>query len=136
VAWEPDTLVVSEDGQAEGLRLIILADSVSRIEVRRQRRMTLEGLGVGLLAGTLLAVAASPDSVDEDGNCTPLVCLAYKVSPNLDTRIAVLGLVGALAGVIVGSETKTHTWSPVQLERLVAGPAPGGGLALGVRISF
>ncbi len=140
VAWEPDTLVVREDGQAEGLRLIILADSVSRIDVRRERRMTLEGAGVGLLVGTLLAVTASPDGVDENGDCTPLACLAYKVSPKLDTRIAVLGLVGALvgalAGVIVGSETKTHTWSRVPLERLDVGPAPGGGLAFGVRISF
>ena len=136
VAWEPDTLVVKEDGQAEGLRLIILADSVSRIDVRRERRMTLEGAGVGLLVGTLFAVTASPDWVDENGDCTPLVCLAYKVSPKLATRIAVLGLVGALAGVIAGSETKTHTWSRVPLERLDVGPAPGGGLAFGVRISF
>ncbi len=136
VAWEPDTLVVREDGQAAGLNLIILADSVSRIEVRRERRMTLEGAGVGLLVGTLVAVTASPDWVDENGECTPLACLAYKVSPNLDTRIAVLGLVGALAGAIVGSETKTLTWSRVPLERLDVGPAPGGGLAFGVRISF
>src|SRR6266699_516783 len=106
VAWEPDTLVVREDGQAEGLRLI------------------------------LLAVTASPEDVDENGDCTPLACLAYKVSPKLDTRIAVLGLVGALAGVIVGSEAKTHTWSRVPLDRLDVGPAPGGGLAFGVRISF
>jgi len=136
VTWEPDTLVVREDGQAAGLNLIILADSVSRIEVRRERRMTLEGAGVGLLVGTLVAVTASPDWVDENGECTPLACLAYKVSPNLDTRIAVLGLVGALAGAIVGSETKTLTWSRVPLERLDVGPAPGGGLAFGVRISF
>src|SRR5438128_7822577 len=66
VAWEPDTLVVREDGQAEGLRLIILADSVSRIDVRRERRMTLEGAGVGLLVGTLLAVTAATDWVDEN----------------------------------------------------------------------
>ncbi len=102
VAWEPDTLVVREDGQAEGLNLIVLADSVSRIDVRRERRMTLEGVGVGLL----------------------------------DTRIAVLGLVGALAGAIAGSETKTHTWSHVPLERLHVGAAPGGGLAFGARIPF
>ena len=136
VTWEPDTLVVREDGQAEGLGLIILADSVSRIDVRRERRMTLEGAGVGLLVGTLLAVTASPDWVDDNGDCTPLACLAYKVSPNLDTRIAVLGLVGALAGAIAGSETKTHTWSRVPLERLHVSPAQGDGLAFGVRISF
>ncbi len=91
---------------------------------------------MGLLVGTLLAVTASQDWVDENGDCTPLPCLAYKVSPNLDTRIAVLGLIGALAGAIAGSETKTHTWSRVPLERLDVGPAPAGGLALGVRISF
>jgi len=136
VAWEPDTLVVREDGQAEGLNLIVLADSVSRIDVRRERRMTLEGVGVGLLVGTLVAVTASPDWVDENGDCTPLACRVYQISPNLDTRIAVLGLVGALAGAIAGSETKTHTWSHVPLERLHVGAAPGGGLAFGARIPF
>lgn len=136
VVWGPDTLVVREDGQAEGLRLVIPADSVSQIEVRRERRMTLEGAGVGLLVGTLLAVTASPDCVDEYGDSTPLACLSYKVSPHLDTRIAVLGGVGALVGLIVGSETRTHTWSRVPLERLDVGPAPGGGLSFGVRISF
>ena len=47
-----------------------------------------------------------------------------------------LGAVGVLLGTLVGSETKTTTWAPVPLARLNVGPAPGGGLALGVRISF
>jgi len=136
VAWEPDTLVVRVDGYAQGLGLILPVDSVTRIDVRRERRMTLEGLGVGLLGGTLLALAASPDWLDENGNCTTLSCLAYKVSPHLDTRIAVLGFTGALLGTIIGSETKKATWAPVHLERLNLGPAPDGGLALGVRITF
>ena len=136
VAWESDTLVVRVDGDAEGLALIVPADSVTRIDVRRERRMTLEGAGVGLLGGTLLALVASPDWVDENGDCLTLPCLAYKVSPNLDTRVAVLGFVGTLLGTIVGSETKHVTWAPVHLEGLNVGPAPNGGLTLGVRISF
>ncbi len=136
VAWELDTLVVTEDGQGEGLRLIILADSVSRLDVHREHRLTLEGTGVGLLVGTLFAVTASPDCVDEYGDSALVTCLAYRVSPHLDTRLAVLGGVGALIGLIVGSETRTHTWSRVPLERLEVGPAPGGGLALGIRFSF
>ena len=136
VAVESDTLVVREDGQAEGLRLIILADSVSRLEVRRERSRALEGAGLGLLVGSLVALAADPNWVDENGECTTLPCVAYEVSPHLDTRLAVLGLVGTLAGVIAGSGEKTYTWSHVPLERLQVGPAPGGGLAFGVRISF
>jgi hypothetical protein len=133
---ESDTLAVRVDGQAEGLRLIVLADSISRIEVRRERSMTLDFAGVGLLTGTLVALTASPDWVDENGDCTPLGCRAYKVFPHLETRIVVLGLVGALLGGIAGSGEKTHTWVQVHLPRLNVGPAPGGGLALGVRISF
>ena len=60
VALESDTVLVREDGQAPGLILIVLADSIARVEVRRERPMTLEGAGVGLLAGTLLALTATP----------------------------------------------------------------------------
>jgi hypothetical protein len=136
VSWESDTLLVRVDGDAAGLNLMVPVDSVTRIDVRRERRMTLEGATLGFLGGTLLALVASPDCVDENGESTALACLAYKVSPDLDTRITVLGAVGALVGVIVGSETKKRTWAPVNLHRLDVGPAPGGGLSLGVRISF
>ncbi len=103
VAVESDTLVVREDGQAEGLRLIILTDSIARLEVRRERSMAFEGAGVGLFAGILAALAADPNWVDENGECTTLPCVAYKVSPHLDTRLAVLGVVGTLLGAIAGS---------------------------------
>jgi len=136
VVWASDTLVLRVDGDAEGLRFMVPADSVSQLEVRHERRMPLEGLGIGLVGGTLLAVLASPDAVDDYGNCTTAACLAYKVSPHLDTRIAVLGGVGALVGLIVGSETRKVTWTPVQLERVDIGPAPGGGFAFGLRFSF
>lgn len=136
VTWESDTLMVNVDGDAAGLNLIVPVDSVAHIDVRRERRMTLEGVGVGLLAGTLTALAADPDWVDENGDCTTLPCVAYKVSPHLDTRLAVFGIAGVLLGAIAGSAEKTATWAPVSLARLNVGPAPGGGLALGVRITF
>ena len=135
VAWESDTLFVNVDGDAPGLTLMLPADSVARIDVWRERRMTVEGAIFGLLGGTLLALVASPEWVDDNGDCT-LACLAYEVSPDVDTRIAVLGGVGALVGVIIGSETRKVTWAPVRLERLKVGPAPDGGLAVGLRISF
>ncbi|HVH66373.1 MAG TPA: hypothetical protein VM716_00750 [Gemmatimonadales bacterium] len=134
VAWESDTLVVRVDGDSPGL--IVPVDSVTRIDVRRERRMTLEGAGVGLLAGALLALAASPDWLDENGDCTTPECLAYKVSPHLDTRLAVLGGVGALLGMIVGSEGRTATWTRVHLKHLNVGATRVGGLALGVSMSF
>lgn len=136
VAWESDTLVVSVEGDAPGLGLIVPAASVTRIDVRRERRMTLEGAGVGVLAGTLLALAASPDWVDENGDCTTPECLAYEVSPHLDTRLAVLGVAGALLGAIVGAETTTAGWVRVPLEELHLGATQHSGLALGVRIFF
>ena len=134
--WEADTLRVSVDGYAPGLALIVPTDSLNQLEMLRERTLTLEGLGLGVLAGTLVALIASPDVLDEDGNCTTVECLAYQVSPHLDTRIAVLGAVGALLGTIVGSATKTATWVAVPFKRVEVGPTPDGGLALGVRISF
>lgn len=134
--WEADTLRVSVDGYAPGLTLIVPADSVTKLEVGRERKLTLEGLGLGVLAGTIVVVIASPDVVDEDGNCATVECIAYQVSPHMDTRIAVLGAVGALAGMIVGSMTKTATWVAVPLKRVEVGPTPDGGVALGLRISF
>ncbi len=136
VRWESDTLVVSVDGDPKGLGLVVPADSVTRMDVRREHRMTLEYAGLGLLGGTLVALVASPDWVDENGDCTTLPCLAYKVSPHLDTRVAVLGLAGVLLGTIIGSETRTATWVTVPLEKLNVGATPDGGLALGVKISF
>jgi hypothetical protein len=136
VAWDSDTLFVRVEGDAAGLTLMLPADSVTRLDVRRERAMTVEGLGIGLLAGALLAAVASPGWVDENGECTTLPCVAYKVSPNLGTRVQVLGLIGAFVGGIVGATTKKVTWAPVPLERLQVGPAPDGGLAVGVRISF
>ncbi|HKE89350.1 MAG TPA: hypothetical protein VKB45_03370 [Gemmatimonadales bacterium] len=131
-----DTLMVRVDGDAPGLALLVPTDSVTRLEVQRDRRMTIEGAGLGVLAGTLLAVLASPDVVDENGNCTTAACLAYKVSPHVGTRIKVLSVAGALLGAIVGSTTKTMTWANVDLQRLDVSATGDGGLALGVRISF
>ena len=136
VRWEVDTLVVQVDGDAPGLALIVPEDSVSRLDVRRERTMAAEGALLGGLAGTVLAVVASPDVLDDDGNCTTLECLAYQVSPKVDTRIGVLAGLGVLLGMMVGSETKIVTWSPVPLQRLTVGSTPNGGLALGVRFSF
>jgi len=136
VSWEVDTLVVQVDGDAPGLALMVPEDSVSRLDVRRERTMAAEGALLGGLAGTVLAVVASPDVLDDNGNCTTLECLAYQVSPKVDTRIGVLAGVGFLLGIIVGSETKTVSWSSVPLQRLTVGSTPNGGLALGVRLSF
>lgn len=135
VSWESDTLLVKVDGDAEGLQTIVPADSVTRLDVRGERRMIPEGAALGLLAGVVLAAIADPNWVDENGDCT-LPCLAYEVSPNLDTRVAVLSVAGVLVGAIMGSQTKTTTWATVPLQGLQVRPAPDAGLALGVRISF
>lgn len=136
VSLESDTLIVRVDGDAAGLQTIVPADSVTRLDVRGERRMIPEGTALGLLAGIVLAAIADPNSVDENGECTTLPCLAYEVSPSLDTRVAVLSVAGVLVGAIMGSQTKTTTWATVPLQGLRVGPTPDGGMALGVRISF
>lgn len=91
------------------------------------------------MTGALVAwvsEAASPDWVDENGDCTTAECLAYRVSPHLDTRLAVLGVAGALLGAIVGAGTRTAGWVRVPLEGLHLGATQDSGLALGVTIFF
>jgi hypothetical protein len=41
-AWESDTLFVRVEGDAAGLTLMLPADSVTRLDVRRERPMTVE----------------------------------------------------------------------------------------------
>ena len=135
VRWAADTLVVRVEGDAPGLALMVPTDSVARIDLREEHRMIMEGAGLGALAGILLAAVASPDWVDDEGNCT-IACLAYEVSPNLDTRVAVLGLTGAVAGLIIGSGAKRVTWTTVHLKQLTVGSTSDGGLALGIQIRF
>lgn len=126
VRFEPAALVVALDGDAPGLALMVPTDSISALAVNRERRMTAEGVLIGSLAGVAIGALASPDWVDDEGNCT-IMCLAYDISPSADTRMAVLGLTGAVLGAIVGSGTKSTSWIAVPLH---------GGAAVGVSISF
>lgn len=119
-------MVVALDGDAPGLSVVVPTDSISALAVRSERRMIAEGVLIGSLAGAAVGALASPDWVDEDGDCT-ILCMAYEVSPNVDTRMAVLGVAGAVLGAIVGAGTRTGSWIAVPLR---------GELALGVRLSF
>jgi len=109
-----------------------LCAQAPRLEPGARIRFDAPSLG-GRLTGTL--VAWEPDTlvVRVDGYAQGLGLILPVDSV---TRIAVLGFTGALLGTIIGSETKKATWAPVHLERLNLGPAPDGGLALGVRITF
>ena len=109
-----------------------LCAQAPRLEPGARIRFDAPRLG-GRLTGTL--VAWEPDTlvVRVDGYAQGLGLILPVDSV---TRIAVLGFTGALLGTIIGSETKKATWAPVHLERLNLGPAPDGGLALGVRITF
>jgi len=55
------------------------------------------------------------------------MCRAYDISPNLDTRMAVLGLTGAVLGAIVGAGAKSASWVAVPLH---------SGVTVGVSLSF
>jgi hypothetical protein len=88
--------------------------------------MIAEGVLIGSLAGAAIGALASPDWVDDNGDCT-IMCRAYDISPNLDTRMAVLGLTGAVLGAIVGAGAKSASWVAVPLH---------SGVAVGVSLSF
>jgi len=126
IRFEPAAMVVALDGDAPGLSVIVPTDSISALEVNRERRMVAEGVLIGSLAGVAVGALANPDWVDDEGDCT-ILCMAYEVSPNADTRMTVLGLAGAVLGAIVGAGTKTSSWIAVPME---------GKLAVGVRLSF
>jgi len=119
-------MVVALDGDAPGLAVVVPTDSISALAVQHERRMVAEGVLIGSVTGAAIGALASPDWVDDEGDCT-ILCMAYDVSPNVDTRMAVLGLAGAVLGAIVGAGTKTSSWIAVPLQ---------GRLALGVRLSF
>jgi hypothetical protein len=133
-AAESDTLIVRVDG--EGAGLIVPVDSILRLDVWGERAKVLEGVGVGVLGGVLLALVASPHWVDEYGECTTAPCLAYEISPNVGTRVAALSAVGALVGGIVGSKDRTSTWRSVRLQRVGVAPVSAGRLGVGVTLSF
>jgi hypothetical protein len=126
VRLESAAMVVALEGDAPGLAVIVPTDSISALDVQRERRMIAEGVLLGSLAGAAIGALANPDWVDDNGDCT-IMCLAYDISPNLDTRMAVLGLTGALLGGIVGAGAKSATWVAVPLH---------SGVAVGISLSF
>lgn len=135
VRLEPAAMVVALDGEAPGLAVVVPTDSISALAVRHERRMIAEGVLLGSLAGAAIGALASPDWVDDNGDCT-ILCLAYEISPEVDTRMTVLGITGAVLGAIAGAGARSSTWVAVPLERLTVGSTPEGGLAFGVRLSF
>ena len=126
VRFEPAAMVVALDGDAPGLAVMVPTDSISALAVRHERRMVAEGLLIGSLSGVAIGALASPDWVDDGGDCT-ILCMAYDVSPSVDTRMAVLGVAGAVLGVIIGASTTTSSWVVVPMQH---------DLAFGVRLSF
>jgi hypothetical protein len=136
VAIEPATLVVALDGDAPGLAVIVPKDSVSAFAVYRERRMIAEGMLIGILAGAAVGALASPEWVDDNGDCTTVLCVAYEISEETDTRMVVLGIAGAALGAIAGSSAETTGWVKVPLHSVTFGGTPDGGVAVGVRLSF
>ena len=126
VRLESAAMVVALEGDAPGLAVIVPTDSISALHVQHERRMIAEGVLIGSLAGAAIGALASPDWVDDNGDCT-IMCRAYDNSPNLDTRMAVLGLTGAVLGAIVGAGAKSASWVAVPLH---------SGVAVGVSLSF
>ena len=126
VRLEPAAMVVALDGDAPGLAVLVSTDSISALAVQHERRMIAEGLLIGSLTGAAIGALASPDWVDDEGDCT-ILCMAYEVSPNADTRMAVLGLAGAVLGTIIGAGTRTSSWVVVPMQHEVA---------VGIRLSF
>lgn len=124
IATTTDSITVQPRGG--GAARTVHRGALVRFEVARGRRgHTVEGLVAGAVIGgvggfALGSAAESDDSfVDVNG-----------------PTLAVVGLlVGAVPGAIVGSLIRTQRWEPAGVTIAPeVGPAPGGGLRLGLRL--
>lgn len=125
-------VVVAVDGEAltvapeAATPLKLSFDSITALDVRvGQKRNTLKGLGIGLLAGVALGLAMPVDAND-----------CGEESSNFCSRGEALGgatiLFGGL-GAGIGALVKSDRWAPVVLD--VRRPASARGPAVGVALT-
>jgi hypothetical protein len=131
---QTDEVLVLEKGSAGGGDLVRIPRSDvahSEVSVRRGRKRM--GAAIGALAGALVAVVviASDDSGCSSGGYAP--CFSQGEATAMAGALTVPA--GALIGALLAPGEK---WKEDSLSRFAVGlgPAPGGGLAARVALSF
>lgn len=128
VAVDADTLVLKPDSEAAGL--LVPWDSTATVEIGSWRTHELEGALAGLVAGLLVAAAASPCDYDECTLGELLLEGTYRVMPDPAVRLTAMGGLGLVLGAALGATVKTETWRPL------VRPNFRGGSSMGVGLSF
>ncbi len=130
VTLTADSCVLKIEGRADTTAIALA--SLTKLEVRRgQRSHWLEGAAIGVVAGMVVGYTFS---YPLGAACTAEVydrCIATGGS-------LIGGVLGFLIGADLGRKYKGDRWQRVPLDRLRVGlgPAPGGGLAAAISITF
>lgn len=119
-------LLIAPEGGAEVVR--VQTDRVWRYQVPAgERRQPLKGLGLGAGAGALAGAVLGLASGDDPDSCW-LIC--YTAGEKAAMGGIVLGVTGAVIGLVAGSLTKATVWKDVPSSSLRPSivPSSSGGL--------
>ena len=107
---------------------------VGRVEVRRLRRHTVEGLVIGAGIGGAIGVVAGIAGGESDCSRS-FVCFTKGQGAAIFGGIG--ASVGAIVGILAGSSKKSYRWEAVPLGRVRMAVEPQRhGVGIGARIAF
>ena len=131
LAVRRDSLFLKEAGTNDST--VVALTQVSRIEVSRGRRgHTLQGMGIGLLAGAGFGALIGYASGDDEAGF-----LSFSAGDKAVLGGMGGGILGTLIGAIGGS-ARTDSWVDVPVRRVNIGllPTRSRGAGLGVTVTF
>ena len=133
-----DTLVLTTPNGSE-TRSVPFA-SISRLEVSGGERSRMSGFGRGAGFGFLIGagVGGMLGYADGDDECSGDSWCLFQMSASEKALVAgvAIGGLSAVIGGIVGVANPGERWQRVPVQRVSAGPAPGGGFAASVLLAF
>lgn len=133
-----DTLVLTSPDGSE-TRSVPIA-SISRLEVSGGERSRMSGFGRGAGFGFLIGVGVGGmlGFADGDDDCAEAGWCFVELSASEKALLGgvVIGGLGGMIGGIVGVANPGERWRRVPVQRISAGPAPGGGFAASVSLAF
>lgn len=138
LGYRADTLMLRPDGTQDSVAVPFA--QVTRLDVSRGRKTNVrKGLLIGLLGGATLGAVSAYAAYEEDScEANQFICIGDMFSRSEETLMggAVVGLLGAAVGGVVGAIWRTERWERAPLGssagRVGLAPARGGGLALAV----
>ena len=138
LGYRADTLVLRPEGTQDSVAVPFA--QVTRLDVSRGRKTNVrKGLLFGLVGGATLGAVSAYAAYEKDScEANQFICIGNMFSRSEETLMggAVLGLLGAAVGGVVGAVWRTERWERAPLGssvgRVGLAPVRGGGLALAV----